>query len=64
VHPLAWVLAPTWGMRAIRASATGGPVLVDAGVCASLGVGYALVGALLTNTLLYSARVRATLSLT
>jgi len=27
VHPIAWVLAPTWGMRAMRHAALGGPVL-------------------------------------
>ena len=26
IHPLSWTLAPTWGMRAVRRAALGGPV--------------------------------------
>ena len=34
VRPISWVLAPTWGMRAIRAAASGGAPLPNIGVCA------------------------------
>lgn len=64
VHPVAWVLAPTWGMRGIRAAASGGASLTDVGVCAALGLAYGVTGALLVNRLLRAAKVRATLSLT
>lgn len=64
VHPIAWALAPTWGMRAIRAAAGGGAPLRDIGVCALLGLAYGVLGALLANRLLRSAQVHATLSLT
>ena len=64
VRPIAWALAPTWGMRAIRAAATGGGALGDIGVCAALGLGYATIGILLIETVLRSARANATISLT
>jgi ABC-2 type transport system permease protein len=64
VRPISWALAPTWGMRAIRASATGGAPLVDIGMCTLLGLGYAAAGVLLVETVLRSARGRATLALT
>lgn len=64
VHPIAWALAPTWGMRAIRAAATGGAPLGDIGLCALLGLAYGATGTLLVNRLLRAAQVRATLSLT
>src|SRR5207247_4756646 len=40
VHPIAWALAPTWGMSAIRESALGGSPLPDLGACIGLGLGY------------------------
>ena len=64
VHPIAWALAPTWGMRAIRAAATGGAPLGDICLCALLGLAYGATGTLLVNRLLRAAQVRATLSLT
>ena len=33
VRPISWALAPTWGMRAIRESSTGGTPLPDIGMC-------------------------------
>jgi ABC-2 type transport system permease protein len=63
VHPLAWALAPTWGMRAVRESATGGSPLPDIGMCVLLGAAYIGIGALLTESVLRSARVHASLSL-
>jgi ABC-2 type transport system permease protein len=65
VRPISWLLAPTWGVRAIRESALGGgSPLADIGMCAALGIGYALAGVLLVETVLRSARSNATLSLT
>ena len=64
VRPFSWVLAPTWGMRAIREAAIGGSSLGDVGVCAGLGAAYTLIGVLVVGRLLTSARERATLALT
>ena len=64
VRPISWALAPTWGVRAIREAALGGSPLWDVAACAALGLGYGAAGALLVGTVLRSARVKATLSLT
>jgi ABC-2 type transport system permease protein len=65
VRPISWVLAPTWGMRAIREAATGGGSLLgDIGMCAGLGALYTAIGVLIVGRLLRSAREAATLSLT
>ncbi len=64
VRPISWLLAPTWGMRAIREAAIGGSALPDIGMCAALGAAYTLLGVLIVGRLLQSARARATLSLT
>jgi ABC-2 type transport system permease protein len=64
VRPISWVLAPTWGMRAIREGATGSGSYADVAVCAAIGAGYALIGMLVVGRLLQAARERATLALT
>jgi ABC-2 type transport system permease protein len=64
VRPISWALAPTWGIRAIRQAALGGTPLSDLGICCALGAGYGLLGVLLVETVLRSARRTATLSLT
>jgi ABC-2 type transport system permease protein len=64
VEPISWTLAPTWGMKAMSASAFGGSPLGDIVMCLALSVAYALVGAYSLARFLESARVRATLSLT
>jgi len=64
VHPIAWALAPTWGMNAIRESALGGSPLPDLGACLGLGLGYVVVGVLVTDRVLRAARVSGSLSLT
>jgi ABC-2 type transport system permease protein len=64
VHPLAWVLAPTWGVNAIRESALGGSSLLDLGLCAAIGIGCLAVGIAVSERVLRSARARATLALT
>ena len=63
VRPFSWVLAPTWGMSAIRESALGGSALDDLLLCVGLGAVYVALGIILTERVLRSARVRATLSL-
>jgi ABC-2 type transport system permease protein len=63
-RPISWALAPTWGMRAIRESATGGSPLPDVGMCFVLGAAYVGLGILVTNRVLRAARAHASLSLT
>jgi len=64
VRPISWLLAPTWGMNAIRESALGGSPLPDVAACIGLGALYAAAGVLVLETVLRSARAKATLSLT
>ena len=64
VHPIAWVLAPTWGMNAIRESALGGTPVPDLLLCLGLGAAYIVVAVLVTNRVLDDARARGSLSLT
>jgi ABC-2 type transport system permease protein len=64
IGPVAWALAPTWGMRAVRHSALGGDVGVPLLVCLGLSVAYALLSMLLLHHFERLARERATLSLT
>jgi ABC-2 type transport system permease protein len=61
---IAYALPPTWGMQAIRSAASGGSPWRDVLLCLGLGMVYGLVGALLSETVLRSARRHATLSLT
>src|SRR5687768_231598 len=63
VEPISWVLAPTWGMNAIREAAVGGSPLPDLAICLALGGLYVTAGILLTNHVLDAARRRAALSL-
>jgi ABC-2 type transport system permease protein len=64
VRPISWALAPTWGVRAIREAALGGSPAREVALCIALGALYALLGVLLVETVLRSARRSATLSLT
>ena len=64
VRPFSWVLAPTWGMSAIRESALGGSPLPDLLVCLGLGAAYIAFGVLVTDRVLRDARARGSLSLT
>jgi ABC-2 type transport system permease protein len=61
---IANALPPTWGMRAIRSAASGGTPYVDIALCLGLGLLYGVVGTLLSEGVLRSARRNATLSLT
>jgi ABC-2 type transport system permease protein len=64
VEPLSWVLAPTWGVRAVRESALGGEPLAAIGMCALLSATYLVLGAATMANFERLARQRATLSLT
>jgi ABC-2 type transport system permease protein len=61
---LAWLLAPTWGVRAVREAALGGSAWPEIGMCALLGIVYVALGALCLRNFERLARQRATLSLT
>ena len=63
VEPISWVLAPTWGMRALSDTALGeGSPFFDIAMCLVLSVAYTVLGAVLLGQFLQSARRRATLS--
>lgn len=64
VRPISWVLAPTWGFRAIRDASLGGHPWTDIGVCAGLSVSYFLLAMVFLHTFEKVARSRATLRLT
>jgi ABC-2 type transport system permease protein len=61
---ISYALPPTWGMQAIRASAAGESPWLDVLMCLAVGLAYGVVGWLLSETVLRSARRHATLSLT
>jgi ABC-2 type transport system permease protein len=61
--PISWVLAPTWGMKAIRESALGGDPLPDLLMTVALGIGYLILGSIFLKNFERLARERATLSL-
>ncbi len=63
-HPIAWVLAPTWGVRAIREAALGGTPWPDVGITVALGAAYLALGVVCLRYFESAARKRATLSLT
>jgi ABC-2 type transport system permease protein len=64
VEPLSWVLAPTWGVRAVRESALGGDPLGAIGMCLLLSAIYLAIGFVSMANFERLARSRATLSLT
>jgi ABC-2 type transport system permease protein len=64
-HFLSWILAPTWGVRAIRDSALGGGDPLGAiAMCLVLGAVYLVIGSLTVSHFERQAREKATLSLT
>lgn len=63
IEPLAWLLAPTWGVRAIREAALGGDPLFAIGMTYALGAAYLVIGTALLRNIERLARRRATLSL-
>jgi ABC-2 type transport system permease protein len=63
-HPIAWTLAPSWGVHAIRDAALGGTPWPDIGMTLLLGLVYLAAGSLFLRSFEVAARKRATLSLT
>jgi ABC-2 type transport system permease protein len=62
--PISWVLAPTWGMKAIRTAALGGgDPLPNILMTVALGIVYLVVGAVMLGHFERLARQRATLAL-
>ena len=61
---LAWVIGPTWGVRAIRESTLGGNPLPELGLALAIGASYAVLGAVCMAYVERLARARATLGLT
>ena len=64
VRPISWVLAPTWGVEAIRDAALGGAPWGPIALSLLLGAAYLAIGVVLVNRALLAARARASLSLT
>ena len=64
VAPISWLLAPTWGVRALRDSAIGGSPLGAIGVCLALSACYFAVALVCLRAFERLARERATLALT
>jgi len=63
-EPISWVLAPTWGVKAVRESALGGDPLAAIGMCVVLSAAYLAIGWFSMANFERLARQRATLSLT
>jgi ABC-2 type transport system permease protein len=64
VSPISWVLAPTWGVNALREAAISGNPWPEIAMCLALGAVYLLLGALALRHFERLARERATLALT
>ena len=63
VRPISWVLAPTWGVDAIREAALGGNAAPEIALCLALGAAYVTAGALVLETALRAARKDGSLAL-
>ena len=65
VAPISWLLAPRWGIDAIRHAALGGgPVWFPIAMCVATGAAYLGLAALFLKYFERAARARATLALT
>jgi ABC-2 type transport system permease protein len=65
VRPLSYLLAPMWGVRAVRSAVLGGaPVAEPLLVCTALSLCYLALAAVLLQVLVNRARDRARLALT
>jgi ABC-2 type transport system permease protein len=64
VRPISWLLAPTWGFRAIQEAALGGTPWPDMGMCLALTVVYLAIGSTCLVAFEYVARARGSLRLT
>jgi ABC-2 type transport system permease protein len=63
-HPIAWVLAPSWGVHAIRDAALGGTPWPDIAMTLALGGAYLALGVTFLGYFERAARKQATLALT
>jgi ABC-2 type transport system permease protein len=64
IHPVSWLLAPTWGMEAIRGAALGSsPPYFAILACLGLAVAYYFAARVLLVVVLDKARRDATLAL-
>jgi len=65
VTPISWLLAPRWGIDAIRHAALGsGAVWFPVAMCAATGAAYLVLAAAFLRIFEREARARATLALT
>jgi ABC-2 type transport system permease protein len=64
VGPISWVLAPTWGVNALREAAIAGSPWAEIGMCLVLSAVYLVIGHFTLRHFERLARERATLSLT
>ncbi len=64
VGPISWLLAPTWGINALRESGIGGSAWPEIGMCLLLGLVYLVIGHFALRHFERLARERATLTLT
>ena len=62
-RPISWVLAPTWGIRGLRAAALGGDPVVPFLMCVALGLIYLAIGHYTLGYFEVRARKSATLAL-
>lgn len=62
-RPLGWMLAPKWGIDALRSAAFGGEVWGPIGLCVALAAAYLAIGSFFVAIFERLARERATLSL-
>lgn len=63
VRPISWVLAPTWGVDAIREAASGASAWPEIGMAVGLGALYLTVAIAVLESVLASARQAGSLSL-
>ncbi len=64
VAPISWLLAPKWGIDAIRNAALGGAVWRPLGLCVLTGAAYLVLAAIFSGIFERRARAEATRSLT
>jgi ABC-2 type transport system permease protein len=63
VRPISWVLAPTWGINALREAAIAGNPWPEIGMCLALGAVYLVIGHYALQHFERLARERATLAI-
>jgi ABC-2 type transport system permease protein len=61
--PLSWLIAPTWGIRAVREAALGGDPRFEILMCLALAAVYTVLGTLLLTWFERLSREQATLAL-